>query len=575
MKYLLYYNLDSKFKSDQVSVSGDGTSVVSVVDGVAWTEDAENVYYRYRNPDSENLTSYTITIHYKDINGDVIAPDDVITVDGYSGYGVSETIIAKSISGYTVISDDAKTFIIDGNIEHTFTYVGPLEETPLAFHILSSGTITWVTSNTALTKTIEYKKNGGEWTSITSNTGASASSIDVNAGDVVQFRGDNATYGSSFSSHNSFSSSTPELRFKAYGNIMSLINSTDFKKLKTFTSAYAFTGLFSGCTSLVEADKLLLPATTLANRCYYSMFLGCTSLEQAPELPARELADRCYQYMFQDCSSLATAPELPATTLVDGCYYAMFSGCTSLIQAPKLPATTLESDCYTYMFYGCKSLTTAPELPATSLTIDCYMYMFTRCRSLTTAPELPATIMTEGCYSSMFAGCTSLIHAPELPATKMAKGCYAGMFESCSSLTTAPELPATTLANYCYSSMFGGCTSLIHAPSVLPARTLASSCYTFMFNDCISLTTAPELPATTLVGGCYYQMFYDCTNLNYIKAMFTTRPETSYSAPTYAWLSGVASGGTFVANSTATWTSSIYRDPSTVPEGWTIINATS
>ena len=87
MKYLLYYNLDSKFKSDQASVSGDGTSVVSVVDGVAWTEDTENVYYRYRNPDSENLTSYTITIHYKDINGDIIAPDDVITVDGYSGKG--------------------------------------------------------------------------------------------------------------------------------------------------------------------------------------------------------------------------------------------------------------------------------------------------------------------------------------------------------------------------------------------------------------------------------------------------------------------------------------------------------
>ena len=95
MKYLLYYNLDNKFVIDQTNVGGDGTNVVSVVDGVAWTKDRENTYYRYAKPDSENLTSYTITIHYKDINGDSIAPDDVVTVDGYVGKKVSETITAK------------------------------------------------------------------------------------------------------------------------------------------------------------------------------------------------------------------------------------------------------------------------------------------------------------------------------------------------------------------------------------------------------------------------------------------------------------------------------------------------
>ena len=34
------------------------------------------------------------------------------------------------------------------------------------------------------------------------------------------------------------------------------------------------------------------------------MFLGCTSLTQAPALPATKLADYCYSYMFQGCTSL-------------------------------------------------------------------------------------------------------------------------------------------------------------------------------------------------------------------------------------------------------------------------------
>ena len=42
---------------------------------------------------------------------------------------------------------------------------------PLTFNILSAGTINWKTSNSAFTKTIDYKLNDGEWTSITSNTG--------------------------------------------------------------------------------------------------------------------------------------------------------------------------------------------------------------------------------------------------------------------------------------------------------------------------------------------------------------------------------------------------------------------
>ena len=33
-----------------------------------WTKDERKAYYRYLKPDSGNVTSYTITIHYKDVN---------------------------------------------------------------------------------------------------------------------------------------------------------------------------------------------------------------------------------------------------------------------------------------------------------------------------------------------------------------------------------------------------------------------------------------------------------------------------------------------------------------------------
>ena len=147
-------------------------------------------------------------------------------------------------------------------------------------------------------------------------------------------------------------------------------------------------------------------------------------------------------------------------TMANYCYASVFLGCTSLTTAPALPATTLTDNCYDGMFYGCTSLTTAPELPATMLTDDCYMSMFQGCTSLTTAPELPATTLAERCYAYMFGDCTSLTTAPELPATTLATDCYGGMFYGCTSLTTAPELPATTLAIYCYGSMFRGCTKI-------------------------------------------------------------------------------------------------------------------
>lgn len=140
------------------------------------------------------------------------------------------------------------------------------------------------------------------------------------------------------------------------------------------------------------------------------------------------------------------------------------------------------------------------------------------------------------------------------------------LFWKCKGMVSARNLAltATALATGCYEDMFADCTSLTTAPKVLPATTLAERCYYGMFSGCTSLTAAPTICATTMASNACAIMFERCSSLNYIKAMFITPPSETY---TYSWVAGVASSGTFVKNSAATWTTTGVNG---VPIGWTI-----
>jgi hypothetical protein len=121
---------------------------------------------------------------------------------------------------------------------------------------------------------------------------------------------------------------------------------------------------------------------------------------------------------------------------------------------------------------------------------------------------------------------------------------------------------------YAFTYLFQKNSNLVNAINlVLPATTLSQECYSLMFEGCTSLLKAPVLPALTLYSGCYTSMFENCTSLNYIKAMFTSNPNKTY---TLDWVSGVASSGTFVKNSAARWTTTGVNG---VPVGWTVQTA--
>ncbi len=197
---------------------------------------------------------------------------------------------------------------------------------------------------------IDYSLDSGStWATLASDT----NSPTVNAGSKILWK---ATL--TPTSSNGIGKFSSTANFTVEGNPMSLLYGDGFQGQTSLEGKnYAFKYLFNGCTRMTSAENLSLPATTLAEHCYYSMFQGCTSLTTAPSLPATTLANYCYSNMFQGCTSLTTAPStLPATTLARYCYNNMFRGCTSLTTAPSLPATTLVDMCYYLMFYRCTSL---------------------------------------------------------------------------------------------------------------------------------------------------------------------------------------------------------------------------
>ena len=216
--------------------------------------------------------------------------------------------------------------IVSGNLDYNTVENQPdYSQIPLTFEILSDGNISWL-SKFDVDVTIEYSKNGGAWTSITSSNsgggddssssspdssgsgggGTTGTLIPVVTGDIVQFRGTDHLNGNA-----TFQTTTAQIN--VYGNINSLITTgyatnpeSVVLSINEYSSLFAVgDGESFPAVNVISAENLVLPSTTLANYCYQSMFYGCTSLTTAPELPAPTVAEEgCYANMFYGCSSL-------------------------------------------------------------------------------------------------------------------------------------------------------------------------------------------------------------------------------------------------------------------------------
>ena len=427
---------------------------------------------------------------------------------------------------------------------------------------------------------LEYSVNGGEWNKVVADE-------DVNFGGDkgnLRLRGTNNPNGTS----TGFNESTNNLDYSyiqfgtnaevaCTGDIRTLL---DYKAYKTVdTSNARFCNLFWNCTVLTSAPDL--PATTLAEYCYYDMFNSCSSLKVAPALPATTLATSCYESMFICCSNLQEAPELPATNLTNNCYYSMFERCSSLKKAPALPAQTLESVCYTSMFNGCTNLSSVTMLaPSNQILGDRFTKWLLNAGTGATSRTL--IVKDEDAYDALVSKgylpadywqigkCTILdetgfdLGIPYLTFTanaaqtfKMAiTGSYAisGLQYSVNHGTwtdveankgvtfggtngnlrlrgtntngTATNDNIYSTIKFTDDNVKVACTGDIR--TLLDWRNYATVAtdharFCYLFSGCNVLTSAPELPAKTLADYCYSNMFSYCTSLESAPKMSAER----------------------------------------------------
>ena len=217
-----------------------------------------------------------------------------ITASQTSGFSTATITLSVSATE-TVRTGDI--VIACGGKTKTISVVQAQDYSSMYFTIeaLENGTFYIRASN------VGYSINDGEWVNTAGET-----PLILSNGDKVRLK-HSGSVGSS--SQGQLSNNT--IRFKVYGNIMSYNLGDDFIDKTTWNGSslnYQFYKLFIGSTGLVDASKLILPVTNLAQYslyCYGNMFEGCTSLTTAPELPSETPTDTgCYSSMFYNCSNL-------------------------------------------------------------------------------------------------------------------------------------------------------------------------------------------------------------------------------------------------------------------------------
>ena len=170
---------------------------------------------------------------------------------------------------------------------------------------------------------LEYSVNNGKWATVEAGTEVTFGG----ANSTLRLRGTNINgTASAWSEYSTITFTDKNVKVACTGDIRTLLDWRNYSTVDTQNAR--FCSLFKDCAVLISAPDL--PATTLADECYFEMFYGCTKLTSAPVLPATTLAQSCYQAMFFGCTSLEKAPELKATTLVASCYESMFQYCTKL-----------------------------------------------------------------------------------------------------------------------------------------------------------------------------------------------------------------------------------------------------
>lgn len=229
------------------------------------------------------------------------------------------------ITSFKVGSDDCKIYLGETLL---YPHSTPAPKDYFRFVARSSGTFTYFDNGANTGNTLSYSLDSGTtW----SQLGNGVPSPSLSEGDVIMWKGS----GHTIASNKGICTFSATTNFDVEGNIMSLHFGDDFEgEVSLAGKDRAFMNLFSGCTSVINASGMTLPATTLSTQCYCNMFNRAVNLATPPSVSAATaLTTGCYQNMFYNSPSntsfrVEESYFLPAQTLVSNCYAQMFYGCS-------------------------------------------------------------------------------------------------------------------------------------------------------------------------------------------------------------------------------------------------------
>ena len=460
---------------------------------------------------------------------------------------------------------------------------GWTEDKPLDFFYIKnvdsqSGNVSFVfngsTSYNTLKK-IEYSKDRLNWTSV--NVSSTETTIPTNVGEKVYFRNNNGYCNNQFS-YIHFNS---DINVNVGGNLYTLLNYNNVNV--SIQSDYVFNYLFVSMIKLLDASKLVLPWTTLRNRCYNGMFGGCSSLITPPELPATTLVQYCYSGMFQNCSSLTSITTYAEDISADSCLFGWVGNVNTVgtFYNNGSATYTTGSDGIPSRWTEVKP-STGPDyfyIENTDDTSGNVSFTFNGAPGSDTIQQIEWSKDKTNWTTVILAADTTtdvpidvgekVYFRNDNGKCSMSSSEYLS-FNSDIYTNTGGELYTlldytdenVSLRNYAFSSLFEGNSYLIDASNlVLRWTTLTQYCYRRMFSGCRALEIPPSLITTTLARYCYKEMFYRCSSLQIV---ITYADDISASGCLRDWLKEVAPAGIFCNLGSATYPTGT----SGIPNGW-------
>lgn len=208
-------------------------------------------------------------------------------------------------------------------------------------------------------KNIEYSTDGVNWTTLSIPSNTAVTIDNVAPGTNVYLRGTNSALSSSSSDTKHI---TADFNHNIGGNIVSLLDKTNYATVTSITNQYAFNCLFYNDTKLISAGEVNFGnVTRLGSYVLAYLFKGCTALTTPPDLTSVQTLDQsALAVSFSGCTALTSAPNLSNVTSLG--YFAIngtFSGCTSLTTAPDLSnVTNVAGRAFDAAFNNCSRLQT-------------------------------------------------------------------------------------------------------------------------------------------------------------------------------------------------------------------------